>query len=134
MQHDDLHGSNVFVRDGRATVIDWGDASVAHPFGTLLVTLDSLAAEWGCAPDAPALQRVRAAYLEAWRTGGESAAELDRQLDLALRTGGLARAAGWRRAVGTPAAGLELGFADGVAHWLVQTARRLAEGPAVQPL
>ena len=32
IQHDDLHDGNVFVRDGRYVVFDWGDACVSHPF------------------------------------------------------------------------------------------------------
>lgn len=31
IQHDDLHEWNVFVRDGRVAIFDWGDSSVAHP-------------------------------------------------------------------------------------------------------
>jgi hypothetical protein len=31
IQHDDLHDGNVFVRDGRVAIFDWGDSSVAHP-------------------------------------------------------------------------------------------------------
>jgi hypothetical protein len=132
LQHDDLHDGNVFVPTGtpdpaRAVVIDWGDASLSHPFGTLLVTLRALASSLGLAPGGAAIARVRAAYLEVWRTRGESGAELDRQLDLALRTAPLVRAASWRRALGTPQAGVELGMADGVADWL----GRLADGLAV---
>jgi hypothetical protein len=127
VQHDDLHGSNVLVADGRATIIDWGDACLGHPFGTLLVTLRALAADWEVGPDDPGLRRVRAAYLEPWRTGGESGGELDRQVELALRTGALVRAVGWRRALGHPAAGLELGYADATASWLLEAARLLAD-------
>ena len=39
LQHDDLHDANVFVTDGRHRFFDWGDASVAHPFLSLLVPL-----------------------------------------------------------------------------------------------
>ena len=31
IQHDDLHDGNVFVRDGRVAIFDWGDSSVGHP-------------------------------------------------------------------------------------------------------
>ncbi|WP_375423720.1 phosphotransferase [uncultured Friedmanniella sp.] len=132
LQHDDLHDANVFVstpdlEPARAVVIDWGDASLSHPFGTLLVTLRALASAWGLAPEDPQLAQVRAAYLEVWRTGGESPAELDREVALALRTGPLVRAASWRRALGTPQAGLAWGMGAGTAHWL----RRLADGLAV---
>jgi len=31
LQHDDLHDNNVFVRDRRLALYDWGDATVSHP-------------------------------------------------------------------------------------------------------
>jgi len=40
IQHDDLHDGQVFVRDGRYGLMDWGDACVSHPFFTLSVTLE----------------------------------------------------------------------------------------------
>lgn len=46
LQHDDLHDGQVFVRDGRYLVMDWGDACVSHPFFTLSVTLGGVLA-WG---------------------------------------------------------------------------------------
>lgn len=46
VQHDDLHDGQVFVRDGRLSVLDWGDACVSHPFFTLSVTLEGGVA-WG---------------------------------------------------------------------------------------
>jgi hypothetical protein len=46
IQHDDLHDAQVFVRDGRHLVMDWGDACVTHPFLTLSVTLEGVIA-WG---------------------------------------------------------------------------------------
>ncbi|MGA8846210.1 MAG: phosphotransferase, partial [Nocardioides sp.] len=46
LQHDDLHDGQVFVRDGRHWVIDWGDAVVSHPFFVLAVVLEGQLA-WG---------------------------------------------------------------------------------------
>lgn len=46
IQHDDLHDGQVFVRDGRHVVLDWGDACISHPFFTLSVTLEGVLA-WG---------------------------------------------------------------------------------------
>lgn len=46
LQNDDLHDAQVFVRDGRRLVLDWGDACVSHPFFTLSVTLEGALA-WG---------------------------------------------------------------------------------------
>jgi hypothetical protein len=33
VQHDDLHAANVYARGGR--LLDWGDASISHPFASL---------------------------------------------------------------------------------------------------
>lgn len=46
VQHDDLHDGQVFVRDGRHWVMDWGDALVSHPFFVLSVALEGQLA-WG---------------------------------------------------------------------------------------
>jgi hypothetical protein len=51
VEHNDLHDGNVFSRDGRARILDWGDAALAHPFFTLTVEEDPSS---------------RAAYLEPW--------------------------------------------------------------------
>ena len=40
LQHDDLHDGQVFVRDDRQLILDWGDAVISHPFFTLSVTLE----------------------------------------------------------------------------------------------
>jgi hypothetical protein len=130
IQHDDLHDGNVFFGAERVQIIDWGDAIVAHPFSTLLVTLDVLAAQLDLPPAAAELRQVTDAYLEAWRTRGESRTELNRQVDLAVRTGALGRAAGWARALGTPAAGVELDYADAVAHWASRLADAVEGVPA----
>ncbi len=131
VQHDDLHGNNVLVdprgpgsRPG-ARLIDWGDAVWAHPFGTLLITLRSLAEEWSVADDDPVLQRVRDAYLEPWRDRGESRAELADQLDLAVRSGGLLRAGCWVRALGTPNTTEAPASADALSGWLLKLAGAL---------
>ena len=46
VQHDDLHDGQIFVRDGRSRVLDWGDACVSHPFFTLSVSLEGIL-QWG---------------------------------------------------------------------------------------
>jgi Phosphotransferase enzyme family len=59
IQHDDFHEGNVFVRDGRFRVLDWGDACVSHPFATLRIPFEGIAedTDWD-------LGRLRDAYLE----------------------------------------------------------------------
>jgi len=46
LQHDDLHDGQVFVKDGRNLILDWGDAVISHPFFTMSVTLEGGVA-WG---------------------------------------------------------------------------------------
>lgn len=95
VQHDDLHGGNVFIDQGRLRLIDWGDAVWGHPLGTLLVTRRALAARWQVEPDDSLLARAQAAYLEPWRARGESTTALAAEVDLVLRTAPLTRVAGW---------------------------------------
>jgi hypothetical protein len=88
IQHDDLHDAQVYVRDGRYLLLDWGDACVSHPFFTLSVTLEGVIA-WGLddvegsVDAAPYL----AAYLEPY--GGPELAEA---AALATRLGWICRA------------------------------------------
>jgi hypothetical protein len=46
LQHDDLHDGQIFVKDGRNLILDWGDAVISHPFFTLSVALEGGVA-WG---------------------------------------------------------------------------------------
>lgn len=64
LQHDDLHDGQVFVREGRYAVLDWGDACISHPFFSLSVTLEGVLA-WGLddVPGSLDTQRFRDAYL-----------------------------------------------------------------------
>lgn len=90
VQHDDLHQANVYDRDGVLRVLDWGDSSVSHPFGSLIVTFRFLEEATGLAVDDPWFGRLKAAYLEPWGASTES-------LDLALRVTAFAHALAWVR-------------------------------------
>ena len=92
LQHDDLHDGQVFVRDGRYLVFDWGDSCVSHPLLSLTVTLRSTAWRLGLEPGGPELRRLRDAYLEPFGRGPEIG-------DLAYRVGTIARAIAWKRMV-----------------------------------
>jgi Phosphotransferase enzyme family len=83
IQHDDLHAANVYARDGRLTVLDWGDACVSHPFFSLVATMHNEA-------DRVPIARLRDAYLEPW--GGDV-----ETFELALRVGWGAYAIAWLR-------------------------------------
>lgn len=91
VQHDDLHQANVYDRDGVLRVLDWGDSSVSHPFGSLVVTFRFLEEATGLDPGDRWFARLRAAYLEPWGPGLEPA------LDLALRVTAFAHAFAWAR-------------------------------------
>jgi hypothetical protein len=84
IQHDDLHMHNVFLRDDRLRVLDWGDSSISHPFASLVVTFRFLEERNGLAPDDPWFGRIRDAYLEGWGSG------LTGLFDLAMRVGSFA--------------------------------------------
>ena len=95
---------------------DWGDASVAHPFATLLVTLRSFAYTLDAKTDDPVVRRVRDAYLEPWGLGRDGPA----LVELATWTGIPGRALSWRRAlVGAGPADIEA-HGDTVAGWLTE--------------
>jgi phosphotransferase family enzyme len=69
IQHDDLHQFNVYVRDGRPRILDWGDSSVGHPYFSLVATLRHVED-----------RGITRAFLAAW--GGD-----EETLALALRVG-----------------------------------------------
>jgi hypothetical protein len=76
VQHDDLHEWNVFERDGRVAIYDWGDSSVGFPLWSWLKP------SWSLEDPEPA----RAAYVEVWASFASEAA-LRRALELAIPTG-----------------------------------------------
>ena len=91
LQHDDLHMGNVYERDRRCRILDWGDSSISHPFFSLVVTFRFLEETTGLEPGDRWFATLRDAYVEPWGAGrGE-------ELELALRVGGLAHAVAWSR-------------------------------------
>jgi hypothetical protein len=91
VQHDDLHHANVYVRGEQMRVLDWGDASISHPFASLFVTFRFLEEITQLSPEDTWFPRLRDAYLEPWGEG------LTGTFDLAMRVGGVAHAAAWAR-------------------------------------
>jgi hypothetical protein len=94
--HNDLHGRNVFDRDGELRFFDFADALVTEPLAALLVPLNVLMHQLGCAPDDPRLRRVADAALEVW-TDFAPATELRAVLPGALQLARLARVESWLR-------------------------------------
>ena len=91
IDHADLHHRSVFVGDGQLRILDWGDASVSHPFFSLVVTFHWLREVNGLPPDDPWFDRLRDAYLEPWGAG------LVPVFEVAQRLGKVARALVWLR-------------------------------------
>jgi len=91
IQHDDLHFFNVYEKDGQLRILDWGDASIGHPFASLFETFRFLEERNGLGPDHPWYARLRDAYLEPW---GRNLLDV---FDLAMRVGAVAHAIAWVR-------------------------------------
>ena len=89
VQHDDLHMNNVYLKDDVLRVLDWGDASISHPFFSLFETFRFLSELNRLGPDDPWFKRLRDAYLGPWGPGHVET------FDLALRISGFARAIAW---------------------------------------
>jgi hypothetical protein len=92
IQHDDFHDAQVFVRDGRYLLLDWGDACVSHPFFTLSVTLEGNLA-WGLddVEGSVDVGPFRDAYLAPFARIAEIA-DLEAASETALRIGWVCRA------------------------------------------
>jgi hypothetical protein len=92
IQHDDFHDGQVFVKNGRYLLMDWGDACISHPFFTLSVTLEGVIS-WGVddVEGSEDLASYRAAYLGGFVEYG-APADLESTSDLALRLGWVCRA------------------------------------------
>lgn len=121
LQHDDFHDGNVFVRHSSRGVayifLDWGDASIAHPFGTLLANLRNVATRMETPLDRKLLATLRDAYLEPWTRRHDRSDLLD-AVRWATRLAKVGRALAWRRAL-AGANGIERAtYAEFVAGWL----------------
>jgi hypothetical protein len=92
VQHDDLHDAQIFVRDGRSHILDWGDACISHPFFTLAVSLEGVL-QWGLhdVEGAVDVTPFRDAYLEPF-AAAYPGVDLAGSVEAALRLGWVCRA------------------------------------------
>ncbi|HJS20690.1 MAG TPA: phosphotransferase [Anaerolineales bacterium] len=72
IDHGDFHDGNVLVRNGRITFLDWGDASITHPFvslRTFFVSIENSLKldDYSFTPEMAALLDE---YLEPWQKFG----------------------------------------------------------------
>ena len=129
LQHDDLHSNNVCwpgeIADlSSVRIIDWGDASIGHPFGTMLVTLNSIAFDADVPVDGrqshdSRMLRPRDAYLEPFSSLCDLE-ELRRWVGLARSTGCVTRALAWERALQAAPLSLIAKYEFPVRGWLLE--------------
>ena len=89
LDHGDLHERNILVADTRATLVDWGDSCITHPFSTLFVSYDVTLTRTEYPDKRAAARRMRDVYLDAWPSGSRRefvlavwVAHLTRAMDL----------------------------------------------------
>jgi hypothetical protein len=98
VQHDDLNDGQIYVRDGRYRVLDWGDACISHPFFSLSVALEGVIA-WGVddVEDSVDTAPFRDAYLQPFAERlARSMDELRAASKVAIRLGWACRAVNGR--------------------------------------
>lgn len=91
VQHDDLRAANVYLCGERLRVLDWGDASISHPFASLLATFRFLEEDTKLQESDLWFARLRDAYLEPWGPG------LAPTFGLAMRVAAFAHPCAWAR-------------------------------------
>jgi Phosphotransferase enzyme family len=119
IQHDDLHDANVFVRDGRVRIFDWGDSSVAHPLWSWLKPL-GVAKDRGVDPDV-----LLGAYIEPW-TAFAHEKRLRAALRVAVPVGSFAYAFQFQRQLDFMPAEVRPGYEPYMAELLRRLLTRLA--------
>ncbi len=127
LDHNDLHGGNVFVDDaGGARFFDWGDAVVSHPFASALVLRSVVRWLQDVHVETPVERGTLDAYLEPF-TSLAPRAELLEVLDVACEVGKVARSLVWARAVAPMRSDADDpdDFRSAPAGWLLE----LLEGP-----
>ena len=66
LDHGDLHLGNFLVKNNEHYLIDWGDASITHPFCSVMTTLETALDKFPKGDVAKASVYLRDAYLEPW--------------------------------------------------------------------
>jgi hypothetical protein len=121
IEHGDLHDANIFVQDDRYYFFDWGDASLTHPFFTLLIPIRHLADKLGVSEyaDHADLISLRDSYLEPWQQL-VSKNRLARIWQLAHYLAKFVRTINWYRVVKTTVPNLVNQYQTSVAGWFLE--------------
>jgi hypothetical protein len=115
--HEEVHEANIFVREGWARLLDWGEAAVSHPFAGLVNTLRDIAYRRGLKPDGREMLRLRDIYLEPWSRFAPSA-ELRETFKQAYLFGTVCRALSWDRVLSPLPASVRAEYDRNAAVWL----------------
>jgi len=107
LDHGDLHAANVLRHGEEYRFFDWGDASLSHPFASLLPVYEMLGLSADCRQGSRDAARLRDAYLEPWG-GVVPAASRGEVVATAVWLAHAARALGWHHV---------LQSVDAVARW-----------------
>ncbi len=115
--HEELTDRNVVADGGRIRLIDWAEASVAHPFVGALMPLRIQNGRGGFEAGSVEIERLRDAYLEPF-TRFAPAAELRRVFASVYQLTPAVRALGWHAILSPldPAVAAEVG--DVIGAWL----------------
>jgi hypothetical protein len=108
--HEEATDGNLFVRDGRVRLIDWGEASISHPFTGALLPL-RVATERGGDPE-----RLRDLYLEPFSRFAPIEALRD-SFAHAYQLAPVVRAAGWHETLVSHDRAVSVELGDPVAAW-----------------
>ncbi|GAA1626884.1 phosphotransferase [Catellatospora bangladeshensis] len=119
VQHDDLHPSNVFADgDGGLRFFDFGDAGVAHPFGSMLVALRVVHRDAKVEKKDPLLYELRDRYLSAWTADGRDLAELRELCQDAIVVAKIGKALSYQRSLHDATEEALAEYGEGVYGWL----------------
>ena len=102
---------------GRPRLLDWGEATVSHPFAGLVNTLRDIAFRRRLKPNGREMLRLRSVYLEPWTRFG-SPRELSELFDRGYVLGALCRALTWDRVLTGQRAPVRDEYNRNAAVWL----------------
>jgi hypothetical protein len=117
LNHNDLHGNNVFDIGGELRFFDFGDSLLTEPLQVLMVPVNVLRHHLGCPADDPRIERVVSAALDVW-SDLAPLQELRAALPAALQLGRLGRSESWVRVSASLTEPERVEFGDSAAYWL----------------
>ena len=125
--HEEVHEGNVFVRRGHARLIDWGEASLSHPFAGMVNTLRDIAWRRRLRPNGREMIRLRSVYLEPW-TRYAPMGELMSLFDRGYLFGTLCRAIAWDQIIAGRSPEIRADYGRNALYWLEMLREGLDQG------